>query len=447
MKKVVALILSSAMILGLASCGAPKSSSDSTVNQADGSADVTTAVNTSGGSEEVVKIRVAWWGSQTRHDATVKVIEMYEEQNPNVDIEYEFYDFEGYLTKLNTLVASNTVWDVFQLGGNFPTYMNKIVTVDEYIADGTIDVSNASESFLKTTNWNGQQIALASGVNTWGITYDPAIFAAAEAAEPTENWTWEDYKKACLIIHEKLGIYGSSKMDDFVSGATMGVAQEGFGVNFFALSNDKLGFDDPGMLVDYFQMRKDLVDAGAYPDPGAIAEIKDIEGDYLVKGEAAMTFVGSNQMPTMAAAAGRELKLATIPRKKADGPSGATIQSSQMFCISKDSKAPDEAAKFINYFLNDEEANRILNGERGVPIMSNIREMLLVDADEVKRNMYEYVDLVGSFKIGDVNLIDAKGKTEIEDQYKLYMDQVIYEEKTPTEAAQAIYDFAANKFQ
>jgi len=54
---------------------------------------------------------------------------------------------------------------------------------------------------------------------------------------------------------------------------------------------------------------------------------------------------------------------------------------------------------------------------------------------------------VGSFKIGDVNLIDAKGKTEIEDQYKLYMDQVIYKEKTPAEAAQAIYDFAANKFQ
>lgn len=458
-KKVLAIILSTVMVLGLTACGSSNNTSKDTAatekktetaadetktEEADATEAKDSVENTSG---DQVTLRMAWWGSQTRHDATVAVIELYEAQNPNVDIEYEFYDFDGYFTKLNTLVASNTVWDIFQLGGNFPTYLDKIVPVDDYIEDGTIDVSNSTEAFLQTTQWEGQQLAVSSGVNTYGIAYDPALFAEAGVDEPTENWTWSDWKEACLKIHEELGIYGSSKMDDFIAGATMGVAQEDFSLNFFAITNDKLGFDDPTMMTDYFSIRKELVEAGAYPDPGAIAEIKDIEGDYLVTGEAAMTWVASNQMPTIAEAAGREIKIATVPRKEADGPSGAAIQSSQMLCISKDSAAPDEAAKFISFFLNDEEANTILNGERGVSIMSNVRDILQADADEAKNAMYDYIDLVGSFETGEINVISPDVKTEIEDQYKLIMDQVIYGEKTPEEAAQAVFDFATEKFQ
>lgn len=438
-KKTLAFLVSIATLAGLTACGGSTSSS---------AADSKPAANSSASSAsgEKTVMRMAWWGSQTRHDATVKVIEAYEAANSNIDIEYEFYDFDGYFTKLNTLVASDSIWDIFQLGGNFPTYIQDIVPLNEYMSSGIIDTSDTTEAFLATTSYEGKQIGLSNGVNCYGIAYDPKLFADAGVAEPTENWTWEDYKKACLTIHEKLGIYGSSKMDDFIAGCSMGVSQEDFKLNFFDVSNVKLGFDDYTMLTDYIAMRKDLVDAGAYPDPGAIAEIKDIEGDYLVTGDAAMTWVASNQMPTLATAAGREIKLATVPRKTANGPSGSTIQSSQMMCISADSKTPEEAAKFINFFATDEEANKILNGERGVPIMGKIRTALQANADESKKIMYDYVDLVGSFETGVINVISPASKTEIEDQYKLLLEQVLYGEKTPEQAAKEIYDFAAAKF-
>ena len=38
-------------------------------------------------SKDPVKLRIAWWGGQSRHDYTLKVIEMYESQNPHVTIE------------------------------------------------------------------------------------------------------------------------------------------------------------------------------------------------------------------------------------------------------------------------------------------------------------------------------------------------------------------------
>ena len=33
------------------------------------------------------------WGSQDRHDRTIKAIELYESLHPNVKIEYEYYSF------------------------------------------------------------------------------------------------------------------------------------------------------------------------------------------------------------------------------------------------------------------------------------------------------------------------------------------------------------------
>lgn len=428
-KRVFALIMAILTIFSLSACAKDKSK------------------DTSGTSDDKIVLRMAWWGSQTRHDRTVEVIELYQSKNPNVKIEYEFYDFDGYFTKLNTLVASNEVWDMFQLGGNFPTYLSKIVPLDDYIKTGVIDVSNTTDAFLKTTQHNGSQIGVSNGVNCYGIAYDPEVFAAAGVPEPVENWTWDDYEEACLKIHEKLGIYGSSKFDDFIGGSTMGISQVDFSLNFFAPTNDKLGFDDHTLLVDYLQMRADLTNAGAYPDPGAIAEIKDIEGDYLVKGEAAMTWVASNQFIALSEAAGRDLKLVPIPRRRTDGPSGSTIQSSQMFCVSKDSKNPDEAAKFLNFFWTDEEANEILMGERGISIFSNVMEAQAPEMSEKQRVVNKFVELIGSYETGVINVISPSQKTEIEDYYKLLVEKVIYGDYTAEEAAQIYYDFAAGKFK
>ena len=449
--KLVALLAATAMVLSLVGCGnkevpatetsvAPETSVASTVETP--SADVTTD------SAEPVTLRMAWWGSQTRHDRTIAVIELYESLHPNVTIEYEPMDFDGYFNKLTTLVASNEVWDIFQLGSNFPTYQSKIHTLNDYIADGTIDVSGTTEAFLRiAADEKGNQVGLCSGVNTYGIAYDPDLFAQAGVAEPTENWTWDDYKNACLTIHEKLGIYGSSKMDDWQA-EIVAVTQKKFGAGFFNSNNDGLGFDDPKDLEMYIQMRADLVEAGAYPDPGACNEISDVENDFVVTGEAAMTWVASNQFVALATAAGKDLKLINPPRLTKDSPAGITIQPSQMLCVSNDSKNPAEAAKFIEFFQSNIDANKILLAERGIPTFTAVREALAGDLTDLEKAVYAYVDLVGSFDTGGVavNPAGPACADEVKAQYNYYLEKVIYGEMTASEAAQAIYDFAKSQF-
>lgn len=448
LKKVLAIILAIMTTFTMVACGKKDEANTATdTNSQDSAVEATAAPTAAPAAGEKTTLRMAWWGSQTRHDRTVAVIEMYEAANPNIDIEYEFYDFDGYITKLNTLVASNEVWDMFQLGGNFPTYISKIVPLTDYINSGVVDVSNTTDAMLKTTQDKGVQIGISNGVNTYGIAYDPKMFADAGVAEPTTNWTWDDFKQACLTIHEKLGTYGSSKLDDFIAGCSAAVPQADLTKGFFNAENNGLGFDDYNMIKDYIQMRADLTAAGAYPDPGAIAEIKDIEGDYLVTGDAAMTWVASNQFIALSDAAGRELKLAPIPRKTADGPAGSTVQSSQMFCISTDSKAPEEAAKFLNFFWTNDEANKILMGERGISIFSNVVAAQAPTQDAKQVLVNDFVSLVGNFETGYINVISPQEKQEIEDNYKLLIEKVIYGEKTTDEAAKEAYDFAVTKFQ
>src|SRR5256885_333165 len=51
-------------------------------------------------SGQKVELRFAWWGSQDRHNRTIKAIELFQTMHPNVSITYEFAGFTDYFTKM-----------------------------------------------------------------------------------------------------------------------------------------------------------------------------------------------------------------------------------------------------------------------------------------------------------------------------------------------------------
>lgn len=444
------------MLLSLTACS-DKQTSSNTDATAGTSTDAGTDAGTSNASgSEPVTLRMAWWGSQTRHDRTVQVIEMYEKANPNVKIEYEFFSFDDYFTKLKTLVASDNVWDIFQLGGNFPDYMEKICFLNDFIKDGTIDTSKISDAYLKITqDTSGNQIGLSNGLNTYGIAYDVDMFKAAGVALPADNWTWDDYADAARKIKNATGHYGTSSFtsSEFIAGCSTYIGQQGklgqYG--FFNLDLNGMGFDDPQMLAPYIQMRADLIKEGASPDAGAEMEITNIENDFLVTGEAGMTWVAVNQFPTIydvCAANGRTLALATLPRVTKDGNAGSNIQSSQMLCVSKDSAHKKEAAAFISWFQNSTECNNVLQGERGIPINEDVRTALIANAGPGQKIMYDYVTLVGTFATPEkVNVLSPQGQDQVVDLYRNYIQQVVSGDITASEAAKLTYEAAEKLFK
>jgi multiple sugar transport system substrate-binding protein len=77
-----------------------------------------------------------------------------------------------------------------------------------------------------------------------------------------------------------------------------------------------------------------------------------------------------------AAGDNRKFKLNTLPRPKDGGKSENYLKPSQFISITKDSKHPKEAAMFVDFITNDVDANKILLGERGVPISTKIQDAI-----------------------------------------------------------------------
>src|SRR5690606_12436832 len=92
------------------------------------------------------------------------------------------------------------------------------------------------------------------------------------------------------------------------------------------------------------------------------------ENSMIVLGDVGMMLTWSNGIIGHMAAAQRPLELAPYP-----GPNhekGMYLKAGMFFSIPKSSDKKEEAARFIDFFINDVEANKILNADRGVPVNS-----------------------------------------------------------------------------
>ena len=64
------------------------------------------------------------------------------------------------------------------------------------------------------------------------------------------------------------------------------------------------------------------------------------------------------------------------------------------FSVTSQADQPDEAAAFIDWFVNSVEANEILAAERGVPISSVVRDALLPNLGPAQAEMFNYLGLI-----------------------------------------------------
>ncbi len=392
------------------------------------------AIAVAGPQAESTTLRIGWWGSQTRHDRTIKVLEMFTKKY-GVKFEPEFYNFDDYFTKLRAQVPAGDAPDLMQMGGNFRDFWDQIEFLNDYIDRKVIDTTKIDPGFIGLLKLEGKIVGISNGTNAQGMAYDPEAFKSAGVPLPTNKWTWDDYEKAAMTIHEKTGKLGSSQLDEWpcISGW---VTQYGTGQTFFKEPyRTALNYTNDQYVADFYAMKKRLTDAKAYPNPAQMAEIKNVEGDPLVRGEAAMMWISSNQFVAVTTAAKKTLALAVIPRRTATGPLAQTIMSSQHFMINKASKNKEVAAKFLNYWVNDVEANKVLLAERGIPINTDVRNAIAETFTTAEQKaVYKFMDVMGKEASTDM-VLDSVAGNQIKDVFKQLGEKVVFGQLTPLEAA------------
>lgn len=447
MRRMAAIGLAGLMMGSLAACGG---NTDSTTTQAPGTDAATTAPKAeqstdapteNAGEGEAVTLKFSWWGNQNRHDYTQKILDKYTELHPNVTFEAMPSGWDGYFDKLSTQAASGSMPDIVQMDYLYiTTYAknNSLADMQPYIDNGTIDVSGMSEAVLNTGRIDDKLAGIVGSTGTLAVGYNPEVFKEAGMEEPNQSgdWTWDDFAATAKKLKEttgKLGVTSTGVVDD-TNLFNYWVRQHG--EQLFADDNRSLGYEDDQIMVDYLNMWKDLMDAGAAANPDEYAQIQTLgqEAGPVVTGDAGMINENNNYASKMSSR-NSDLKITTPPLNSTN-TKAMWNKPGYFLCISETSKVKDEAAAFINWFLNSEEANDIMMAERGVPSLSNVREFLVNSGkmDEKQKEMFEYADMVLEFS-GEAPAPDPIGIAEVGESFKNSAYKAFYGQISTEEAA------------
>ncbi len=374
-------------------------------------------------AEDPITLRVAWWGSQARHDLTVAAIDKFMEKYPNIKVEVEFADFSGYWSRLATQVAGGLAPDVLQMGYVYINQYVKNGVVEEltpYVESGALDIGDVSESMIASGRVQDGLYAIACGSNCPILMYRKDILDAAGVTMPlmpTESEFWELEKK----VFEATGRTNGS-MTNWENG--MRTILRCYGLNLYNEEETALGFDDPSYIVYMWERYLREVESGVKLGVGESTAATAYD-EYVSDNWGTGHF--SNELSAYETGSGCELELAAQPTMD-DAPTPHTYFKPTMYwSIAKTSKQKEAAITFINYFTNDPDCYDIVGMDRGIPVSASVREYLSPKLDESSKKVVAIMDYLSrEGNSSPVMKPDVSCHSEINALFASYFEQVQY---------------------
>ncbi|MBZ0296587.1 MAG: ABC transporter substrate-binding protein [Anaerolineae bacterium] len=354
------------------------------------------------------ELTITWWGSDNRHDRTIEVIEMFEAENPGVDVTYEFSGWSDYWTRVNTQAAGGSVACVMQQDYAYLTeWANRglLLPLDEYIESGAINASSIPDSIIDSGRVQVAQdgettdhvYGISLGSNSMTYILDADAFEEAGLELPAWDWTWDDFEQLGYQIYESTGkwIIAYGPWDDNHFAAVLLSS----GQQPFTDDGTSLGWDDVTPMVEHFARIKRLMDAGAIPSMDMQADVESASPSHeqspIIRGEEAIRFQWSNQVVSLWNAAGEDRNFVLYPVPRIEGGESANyLKPSMFFSITQNCPNPELGAQFIDYFTNSLEANEVLFAERGVPVSSEVRDHLSMMVDTATGATFDFVGTI-----------------------------------------------------
>ncbi len=398
--------------------------------------------NTSAGESAAVqdgastdKVGISWWGTQVVHEFTLEACAKYTEKT-GVEFEPIYASWGDYWQKMNTLSAAGDLPDIMRQDyGVIMQYASKglLEPLDGYIESGKIDMTDVDPLKLEGGRIDGKLYGVNVGSNALCMVYDEEMIKEAGMEVRGPEMSWSDFEKFCIEFHEKTGKYGST-ISDIVSNINLfEVIARSEGGTLFGEDGLTMGYDD-AVLTEFFSSVQRMHDAGALPSIDTKVQQTSVEDSPFSKGEAATEIVWTDMYETLVAVKGKELGLTIIPGTGAT--KGMYVKPSQFLSITATSDKKEEAAAFIDAWVNDEEINNVIAGRRGVPISSNMAEKVSANLEGPGKRVFEYMDLVSEYS-SPIDPPNPAGASEVNAEYTKQFEMVLFGESDAAEAASA----------
>jgi multiple sugar transport system substrate-binding protein len=310
------------------------------------------------------KISYAIW-DENQKPAIDQNIEDFNEIYPNIEVTVDLTPYQQYFTKLQTQGESGTLPDVFWMNGpNVQLYAanDLLEPIDGLVDAGDLDPSKYPAALNELYTYDGTQYGVPKDFDTVALWYNKALFAQAGVDEPTDDWTWDDFRSAAATISTELaddGVYGvvtelnsagqSSYYDTILQAGGYMISEDG----------TTSGYDDPAS-IEGLQLWADLVADGSAPTLQQMSDTKP--NVWFNSGKAAMFWSGNWSVAEMKDSPNKD-DFATV-RLPAGPEQRATVIHGVANVAAAQGENREAAGAFLAY-LGSEEAQRT-QAEMGV---------------------------------------------------------------------------------
>ncbi|MFL1431623.1 MULTISPECIES: ABC transporter substrate-binding protein [unclassified Nocardiopsis] len=390
----------------------------------------------SAAEDGVVELRYSWWGADDRHSTLQQVIDIFEGQNPDIRIVADYTDWGSYWDKLATATAAGDAPDIMMQEERYlREYGDRGALADLSQLEG-LDLSKIDPLVAQSGDLDGATYGIASGVNAYAVLADPEAFEAAGVELPDdETWTWEEYIALAAEITE-------ASDGDIVGTQSIAYNEQGFQI--FARQHGERLYNEDGTLgfseetlTAWFEMTQELLDNGGQPAAAQSVEIEAGGPDQSVlsTNTGAMAVFWTNQLGGITESSGREIELLRFPGESAGDRTGMFFKPAMFYSVSAGSDHPEEAARFVDFMLNSNEASELILSDLGLPANVDVRGHILSSlppADE--RSAVFLAEIEDS--IVDGNPPPPIGAGQVVEITKRITDSMAFGDLTPQEAAQ-----------
>lgn len=366
------------------------------------------------------RLRAFWWGNPDRDKRTRALLDAYAKKN-NLQISAESLGWGDYWTKLGTQVAGGNAPDLIQMDYR---YLFEYARRDTLLAlDKLLPLPDFSANDRDGGKVDGKLYGVNLGTNSKAMVYDTAVLEKVGVKAPPADWTMDDFGRIAGEI-SKLNpgkFWGASDYSRWEPGLEQWLNSMG---KVLYTPDGKAGFT-PDDMAAWFDLWDKYRKAGAIPpaDVGATNNGK-IEEFELTRGQTALHFAHSNQLVAIQGLNKSKLAITVGPRVKG-GSSGHYIKPSMLMSVSAKSKAPEDAAKLVNYMISDPEGVKVLGIERGVPCSAAVRGLLIPEVDELGKQQIEFIAMLGKIAV-PLPPPPPKGAGEIEKLLMRVADSVAF---------------------
>ncbi|WP_245635888.1 ABC transporter substrate-binding protein [Herbiconiux solani] len=293
------------------------------------------------------------YGVWSQEDTMQQVVDAFEKENPNIDVQLQVNPFTDYWTKLQVSAQGGTAPDAFwMLGDRFQLYAanNQLLPLDDAISDAGVDLGVYPKALVDLFTYDGAHYGLPKDFDTIGLWYNKSLFDAAGVAYPTADWTWADVQAAAPKLTDPAnGTFGIAAPLNRQEGYYNTIAQAGGHV----IEDGMSGYSDPKTQAG-LQYWVDFQKNGSSPNLQQLADTEAVA--QFENGKVAMYYGGSfyaqrfYDNPDLRS----KIDVTVLPA----GETRATVINGIQNVGFANSKHPEELKKFL-LFLGGKEAAEI----------------------------------------------------------------------------------------